>query len=668
MKSIALLLSAVLMGSSALAVAQAPKPHDIEDFIREERFREIAVSPQGTYVAAAVPKGDKTVLVILKTGETKPLTQVGVEGKRSHVAGITWVSDNRLVYYVAIRDQLDERPAPTGEMWAINADGSKPVQLGGWKPDNAGMVGRAGGAAAKEAIGVSVLNSLDDSDEYVVAAIYRGGSDYTTAERMNVYSGTRLRLAQAPIVNANLYTDNRGNPRFAQGFKFDRFLKLYHRGPEDKDWTLVNDEGETGKIMRPIGFSADDKTAYLISEEKKGPNSVVAYDTATGEIKTLVRDTLANPSGTINAIGKRHIIGVYYAGAKIRYEYFDPESAEAKAHRALQRGFPGLIVDAASYVTAKNEVLLYASGDREPGGYYVMNLGTKQVSPMMFMADWLDPNRLSVVRDTTFTARDGRTIPVMLTLPPGSDGKNLPMIVHPHGGPFTIWDAWGYDPTVQMLASHGYAVLQVNFRGSGGYGREHQEAGYKQWGLTMQDDLTDATRWAISEGIADRNRICIYGASYGGYASLMGVAKEPDLYKCAIGQVGVYDLAKVKFDDSLGNDMLRRFFEQTMNDGDLGPVSPNRFAEKVRVPVFLSAGHEDETAPVEHTEMMEAALKKAGVPVQAQLYGGPVTSMASVKSSAAAMPRGPINSRCGCRTASSATSRTKARFASMASA
>lgn len=616
MKSIAVLLSAVLLAMPVVSMAQSPKPHDIEDFIREDKFRSISVSPKGTYIAATVPVGDKTVLIVLKPGETTPVARVNVEGKRSHIGGVFWVSDSRLIYSVAIRDQLIENPAPTGEVWAINADGSKPVQLGGWKPDNAGIVGRAGGSAAKEAIGLQVINTLDDSDKYVVAAVYRGSSDYTTAERVDVYTGTRLRLAQAPIINAGIGTDNRGNPRFASGFKVDRFRKLYYRGPEDKDWVLMNDEGVSGKVVSPLGFSADDRIAYLVSEEKTGPDSVIAYDTASGTTKPVFRDATADPSGDINAIGKRHVIGVFFAGATPRYEYFEPDSADAKAHRALQKAFPGQVVVAATYATEKKDVLIYAYGDREPGGYYVMNLDTRKVSPMMFSADWLDPNRLGQMREVSFKARDGRTIPGFLTLPPGSDGRNLPLVINPHGGPFTIQDSWGYDTNVQVLAGHGYAVLQVNFRGSGGYGREHVEAGYKQWGLKMQDDLTDATRWAIAEGIADRNRICIFGASYGGYASLMGAAKEPDLYRCAIGQVGVYDLAKVKSDDSLGNDYLRRFFEETMNDGDLAEVSPNRIAQRIKVPVFLSAGHEDETAPVEHTEMMEAALKKAGVPVE----------------------------------------------------
>ena len=352
MKRFAHLLFAAILAAAGPVLAQAPKPYEIEDFIREDKFREIAVSPMGTYIAATVPIGDKTVLYVLKPGESAPVSRVNVEGKKSHVVGVFWVSDTRLVYSVAIKDQLIESPQQTGEVWAINADGSKPIQLGGWKPDNAGMVGRAGGVAAKETVGLQVINTLDDSDKYVIAAVYRRGSDYTTAERVDVFTGTRLRLAQAPIINANISADNAGVPRFASGFKVDRFRRLFYRGAEDKDWTLMNNEGESGKVVSPLGFSADNRVAYLFEEQESGPGAVVAYDTSTGESKTIVRDALMDPSGAINAIGKRHVIGVYFAGAKPRYEYFDPDSADAKAHRALQRGFPGLIVGTSSYVTS----------------------------------------------------------------------------------------------------------------------------------------------------------------------------------------------------------------------------------------------------------------------------------------------------------------------------
>ncbi|HEY4559890.1 MAG TPA: prolyl oligopeptidase family serine peptidase, partial [Lysobacter sp.] len=188
----------------------------------------------------------------------------------------------------------------------------------------------------------------------------------------------------------------------------------------------------------------------------------------------------------------------------------------------------------------------------------------------------------------------------------------------PHGGPFGIRDYWAFDSDAQLLASAGYAVLQVNFRGSGGYGRDFRYAGARQWGGTMQDDVTDATKWAIKQGIADGSKICLYGASYGGYASLMGVAKEPDLYRCAAGYVGVYDLPTMH---TAGDIAERKSGRNYVNDwigprDKVGEVSPTRLADRIKVPVFLAAGGEDERAPIEHSRMMERALRKAGVPVE----------------------------------------------------
>lgn len=596
MKGLNWIVAALLAVVSLPVVAQAPRPYEIADFVREDKFREVAVSPKGTYVAIAVPEGDRTVMYILKTGESRPLTRVDVSARKSHVYDIYWVSDHRLLYSVAVKDQLDERPARTGETWAIEADGRKRVRIGGF-------------------YGVRVIDTLEDDDDHIIATIYTGGDGFTKMSRLDVYGGADQRLAEAPIRYGWFMADSKQEARFAGGEDKQDLQRLYWRRPGSDKWELLNEQAVSGVTMSPLGMSADDRIAYVRTEEKDGPDSVLAFDVETGTSKRIVRDEFADPTSLIHAIGKRTPIGVLYAGATPRYVYFDPDSDEAKAHQRLQKAFPGLVVTTSNYTTAKREVLVYTYGDREPGGYYVMNLDTRKVSPMMFAADWLDPERLAPTRDLSFRARDGRRIPVYLTLPPGGDGKRLPLVVHPHGGPYAA-DTWGYDPDVQVLAAHGYAVLQVNFRGSTGYGLAHEVAGYKQWGLAMQDDLTDATRWAIEQGVADPDRICIYGASYGGYASLMGVAKEPALYKCAIGQVGVYDLARMRSDDSLGNDYLRRYHERVMNDGDLASVSPSRLAGKIKVPVFISSGDLDERVPIRQSEMMEAALKSAGVPVE----------------------------------------------------
>jgi len=216
-------------------------------------------------------------------------------------------------------------------------------------------------------------------------------------------------------------------------------------------------------------------------------------------------------------------------------------------------------------------------------------------------------------------ARDGLQLHGWLTRPKNAAaGQPLPLVVLPHGGPFGIVDEWEFDSDTQLLAQAGYAVLRLNYRGSGGYGRSFQQAGARQWGGTMQDDLTDATRWAIAQGHADPQRICIYGGSYGGYAALMGVAKEPDLYRCAVGYVGVYDLQMMRSDNGRIARWTRTWSDEWVGSDSqqLADASPTRLADRIKVPVLLVAGGEDEVAPVEHTRRMERALRSAGVPVE----------------------------------------------------
>jgi dipeptidyl aminopeptidase/acylaminoacyl peptidase len=265
-----------------------------------------------------------------------------------------------------------------------------------------------------------------------------------------------------------------------------------------------------------------------------------------------------------------------------------------------------------------SEAVFRVSSDRNPGEFYLLDKN-KKATYLMATREWIKLEQMAEMRPISLTARDGLEIRGYLTVPKGSDGKNLPLIVHPHGGPFGPFDDWGFDPEVQMLANHGYAVMQLNFRGSGNYGREFERSGYQQWGGTMQDDLTDATLWAIKEGIADQDRICIYGASYGAYASAMGIAKEPDLYKCAVGYVGVYDMALMyNRGDIRERDSGVNFLKEALGTGSnkLAAASPTKMADRIKAPIFIVSGGEDQRAPKAHSEALRDALKKAGKPYE----------------------------------------------------
>lgn len=234
----------------------------------------------------------------------------------------------------------------------------------------------------------------------------------------------------------------------------------------------------------------------------------------------------------------------------------------------------------------------------------------------------LNKKEMASVKPFSFKARDGKLIHAYLTIPHGSDGKNLPMIVNPHGGPIGPRDGWAFNPEAQLLASRGYAVLQVNYRGSGGYGRAFQDAGHRQWGQGIQNDIIDATRWAIQHGHANKDRICIYGGSFGGYSSLMAPIREPGLFTCTFGYVGVYDIDMMfKKGDIPQSENGQRFLRRTHGTDAAvwAENSPARRAAEVKIPVYLAAGARDERTPPEQTELMNRALTAAGNPPEGMI-------------------------------------------------
>jgi dipeptidyl aminopeptidase/acylaminoacyl peptidase len=267
----------------------------------------------------------------------------------------------------------------------------------------------------------------------------------------------------------------------------------------------------------------------------------------------------------------------------------------------------------------ENVFVVAAWSDRTQGVRYLYDTASKNLTKLAEIAPWLREGDLAEMQPITYQARDGLTIHGYLTLPRGA-GKNLPLIVNPHGGPWAR-DAWGYNPEIQFLANRGYAVLQMNFRGSTGYGRAFWEASFKQWGKTMQDDVTDGVRYAIAQGIADPKHICIYGASYGGYSALAGLAFTPELYACGVDFVGVSNLFTfLTTIPPYWKPMLDMFYEMVGNpDTDkelLAAASPAMHADNIRAPLLIAQGAQDPRVNINESDQMVAALQKHGIPVE----------------------------------------------------
>ena len=584
----------------AVATAAARETIPVEQFFKRDSFLQLKISPNGDYLAATVPTEDRTSLVIFHRADMKMTGHVTLEAK-AHIASFAWVNPSRLLFTTSKSEGALSAPVTLSGLYGTNADGSDQHQIS----DRF----------------VTVLDTLPDNDELVTVET-PGNAGSELSFQMDVTHGNpHGKRIEAPIGDADFITDNSGAVRFAFGQRNDQTTsRLYIHNGGSPEWQMINEEKATGAYVTVMGFSADNKVAYLLVGESEGPSGVYAFDMQTRQRKLVSRDDNVDPDSVLTSPVDGGVYAVRYLDGRPRTEYLDKNNPFALDLRKLQSAFPDADVVPTSFTRDGKLGVYLVWSDAIPGDYYLYDRDSGQASFLASRAAWIDPSAMSKMTPVQVKARDGLMLEGFLTVPNGSDGKNLPLVIFPHGGPFHVFDSWGFQSEVQLLANRGYAVLQLNYRGSDNYGQAFEIAGYRQWGKKMQDDLTDATRWAMSQGVADPKRICIYGASYGAYAALMGVVREPTLYRCAIGNVGVYDLADVVADDSWGGYALSTFFKDTMGDSDLRAISPNRLAGAVKVPVLLAAGNQDTTAPPDQTKRMRDALQNAGVPVDAVFY------------------------------------------------
>ena len=584
---------------AALASTSVEPLIPVEEFFRQDKLVDMKISPNGEYLAATVALADRTDLIFLSRNDAgvKLIARTGVKAKQ-HVFHFAWVNPSRVTFRISEQAGKLSRPEPTTWTHGINADGTQHTRV--------------------EA--ASVIDTLPDSDGQVLV------SDGRYVFFLNVYTGVLQNTQIKAPINTQygyFYTDNSGLVRFFQTVrKKDISSTFYELDTVTREWKLLYSENETGQDVEVLGFSGDNKFAYLSIDQASGPSAVYKYSFATKQREFLYKDDNVDPHDVLISPLDGSVIGLRFLDGKPRVHILDEKNEFAKDLVKIGNEFPGKDYLPTSYTSSGNLAVVLTGSDKSPTEFFIYDKKANTLAPVFQTSQELGKARLSAMRPVKFKARDGLELEAFLTIPEKAEPRNLPMVLLVHGGPFEIFDSWGFNPQVQLLASRGYAVLQVNFRGSGNYGRSFELKGYQQWGRTMQDDLTDATQWAITEGVADKNRICIYGGSYGGYASLMGAVREPNLYACAIGNVGVYDLNQIYKDDSRDAWFVDKYFSYTLGNTNLESISPTTRAREIRIPVLLGAGREDKIAPPIHTERMRDAIKSAGGSVDTVFYEG----------------------------------------------
>lgn len=466
----------------------------------------------------------------------------------------------------------------------------------------------------------SILNDLryvPGKEKEVLVQLNKRDPRFFDPYSINIETGEMKVLYQNDKNFDGWYTDHTGLIRIAS--KTDGVnTTYYHRATE----TTPFDSLLTTTYKDNFGiqlFTFDNKNLYATSNIGRDKTAVIEYDLAARkEVKELYTNTDYDVDGLSWSAKRKVLESVNFTSWKGEHHFLDKE-AEAE-YTKMKEKFSGYEVGLYGNNDAEDKFVVWTGNDKLAAKYYFYD---KKSGETKFLADafpWLKEGDMAARKAITYQSRDGLTIHGYLTLPKGMDPENLPVVINPHGGPWAR-DNWGYNGEIQFLANRGYAVLQMNFRGSTGYGKEFWLKGAKQWGKTMQDDITDGVQWLIKEGIADPKRVAIYGASYGGYATLAGVTFTPELYACAVDYVGVSNMFTFMKTIPPYWEPYKAMFQELVGDPVkdsllLAEVSPALHAERIKVPLFIAQGANDPRVNKAESDQMVEALKKRGVEVE----------------------------------------------------
>jgi len=630
----AFLAALAVVGSAAFPVrADAALPAAMLDaLVREDDVHHMEVSPDGSYVALAMRADGHSILNIINVKDRQAVGTFGVPDGLN-IGDIYWASAHRVMFGTYRDGGMLETGEFTGDLEAVDVDGKN-----AWT-----LLGRE----AVDAQHIFDYNLRDwrivdttpsDPDTILVAKYDRkSDSEKPFLYRINVNKGKRATVMQAWLQHGRFLTDRQENVRAMTGSERDGTnVVLVSPSTDIKDFKEIArfDDLDEGQAW-PLGFDSDPKILYWLDGRSTNTKELYRLNTDTGQREVLVQDPIYDVEDLIEGGQRGRIIGAVVDADKPRWQYFDPTGADAQAFDQIRNQLAGYALRIINFTDDHSKAVILAYRDNDPGAFYLVDLRSHKIIFKASRKPDLKPAFLAHTEPIELKARDGLALHGYLTMPPSATPKMpSPMVVMLHGGPYGVRDTWTFNPEVQIFALAGYAVLQVNYRGSGGYGKDFEAAGVGQWGAAMQDDVTDATRWAIKSGYADPKRICIYGASYGAFSALEGVVREPELYRCAAGYAGVYDLATLAQNSDIGASVAgRNFLEKAVGTDPkvLRERSPAENADKIKVPVFLAHGTKDLRAPIVNMNRMRDALSSAGVPVETLIKDGEGHGFSDVK-------------------------------------
>lgn len=559
-----------------------------EDFFRNPEQTNFQLSPCGDYFTYLKPVNKRMNIFIenLKDSSTSQLTNSEFD-----IISYFWANSNKILYLV------DETGGENYKLFSINLKENRVEDI-----------------SPKDSASVYIIDPLVEIEDELIVGLNQRDPKIFDVYRLNLKNNKYTLVAENPGNITKWLTDNDGKIRAA--LQTDGVnTGLLYRDNENEEFRLI-ERSNFRETFVPVMFTFDNKNLYIKSNRYRDKIALIVYDPINKkEIETVFQNSEVDLDNAIISTKKEKVLGVTYTTYKKNYKFFDKERSDVQNY--LENNFPNYLVNIVSTNGEETKYLVRVSSDKSHSSYYYFNKETKLVRKLADESPWLNENDMSSMKPITYKSRDGLTIHGYLTLPKGYDAEDLPVIVYPHGGPW-LRNVWGFDPVVQLFANRGYAVLQMNYRGSIGYGKEFWEKGFKEWGRYIQNDIADGVDWLIRQEIADPDKIGIFGYSFGGYSSLMNVSIYPDKYQFAVSLNGIVDFTDlINSVPPYWEPFKEMIYEMVANPNTdslmIAAYSPIEISDSVTVPVLIAQGKNDTRVKPISVDRYVAKLKSNGV-------------------------------------------------------
>jgi dipeptidyl aminopeptidase/acylaminoacyl peptidase len=563
----------------------------LKDFFRNPQSSNYQISPDGNYISFT--KSYKNRLNIFVQSRDSNVTKRVTSVTDRDIVNYTWKGNDHIVY------MKDFGGDENYHLFAVDRDGKSYKDL-----------------TPFPGVKAEIIDDLPDSDTEMIVGLNKRTREFFDAYMLDVATGKLNLITENPGNITEWITDHKGKIRAAITTDGVNNSLLYRETQDMPFKTVITVNFRD--TVQPLFFTFDNRSLYCLSNRNRDKIAAVILSPEDGhETEVIFEHPQVDVDGLAYSRKRKVLTEIYYTTWKTERKILDREIQDIFGF--LDSRLPDTEIFLVSHNRQEDIFIVRVTSDRSPGAYYLYEKNGNMLVKLAEVMPWLKKEDLAQVKPIEYESRDGLTIHGYLTLSGRKVAKNLPVVINPHGGPWAR-DVWSYDPEIQFLANRGYAVLQMNFRGSTSYGKKFWEDSFKQWGLKMQGDITDGVNWLIARGIADPKRIAIYGGSYGGYAVLAGLVFTPDLYVCGIDYCGVSNLfTLLKSIPPYWKPVLDQWYEMVGNPKTdkalFERISPVFHADKIKVPLLVAQGARDPRVNIDESNQIVAALRKRGIPV-----------------------------------------------------